>query len=191
MDAKQLRKKGLRRGFKAEAKRTADALRNEHGYGPHVRLDAVELAGQMGIDVAPLSSFPACDATRHLTRVDPTSFSAATLRLEERTMILHHDGHTVERQMSNVAHEIGHVVLNHEDSPPLSPEGCRDIHADIENEATYFGSVLLVPDEAVLSLARQGRTIAESSAILGVSVQMMRWRYNDSGAAKRLQRARR
>jgi hypothetical protein len=190
VDASQLRKRKLRHGFKAHAKRTANELREEHGYSRIARIDAIELAEAMNITVAPLSSFPECVTTLHLTNNDPTSFSAATLRLEEQTMIVHHDGHTIERQMSNVGHEIGHVVLAHEDSPPFSLNGCRDIYADIENEAAYFGSVLLVPDEAVLTLARKGRTIAESAEILGVSVQMMQWRFNDSGAARRLRRAR-
>ena len=184
----QLKKRKPRHGFKADANRRTAALRAEHGCSAHGRIDCLELAQSMGITVVRLSDLDDCDAVHRLTSVDPSSFSAATLRHEHGTAILLNDAHSPERQASNLAHEIGHIVLEHQDAPPLSDAGCREIDAVVEVEADIFGSILLVPEQAVLRYARAGKTIEESAEALGVSTQMMRWRHNMCGASKRVQR---
>lgn len=186
IEQSQLKKRKPRHGFKAHAKRAGLALRVEHGWAADSRIDCFELAAAMDVTVLGLSDLDACDAVHQLLRVDPNCFSAATLHSEDGIAVLLNDGHAPERQASNLAHEIGHVALTHEGAPVLSDSGCREHDAEVEIEANYFGSVLLVPDAAVLRLARAGLTIAQAADELGVSTQMMQWRYNDSGAAKRL-----
>ena len=76
----------------------------------------------------------------------------------------------------------------HDDCPPLTDAGCRELDADIEAEADYLGSVLLIPDPAAVAIVRQATPIAAAAAAFGVSEQMMRWRINDSGAMIRASR---
>lgn len=182
----QLKKRKPERGFKAHAKRQTVSLRQKHGWSEHGRIDCFELAVAMGITIAKLTESPEVEAVEQLVNQDPSCFSAVTVYRGDAATIIVNDAHSPERQASSLAHEIGHVALAHEDAPFLSDTGCRELDVVVEVEASYFGSVLLVPDAAVLRLARRGLTIPQAAEELGVSTQMMQWRYNDSGAARRV-----
>lgn len=184
----QLRKRKLPYGFKAEAKRRTLEVRRDAGFSDRDPLDCYELARQMDITVVRLSDVEPSDHTHHLSTVEPGALSAATVRRGDRVGIWLNDSHARERQMSNLAHEIAHVVLGHEDSPPLNDSGCRDFDADVEGAADYFGSVLLVTDDAALTIVRTGTSLEHAAQQYGVSHQLMRWRLNDSGAQARVQR---
>lgn len=186
-----LRRRQLRRGFKAQAKRESTSLRRAHGFGDHDPLDVWELAQAIGVPIFGLSDLGLDNPhVRHLRDVEPTVFSAALVPCGEAKGILVNDGHSDERQVSSVAHELAHVACQHEDTPVLSDSGCRELHADVEAEADYYGSVLLVTDAAVMKFARGGASVDEAAATFGVSRQMMQWRFNDCGAAKRVLRER-
>ena len=185
-----LQKRKLRHGFKAAAKRKAIAMRRAHGLSDVDEFDCHKIANAEGIVVYKLTSYGSSPHVDHLLEVDQQAFSALTLRYEDVVAIVVHDGHSAERQRSSLAHELAHVLLGHEDTPPLNPSGCRELHADIEAEADYLGAVLLVTDDAVMHYARQDVPLEVAASRLGVSVPMMRWRYNDSGARRRIQRER-
>lgn len=186
VEQNELKKRQPEHGFKAHAKRQSAALRQKYGWSADERIDCFDLAEAMGISISRLTEHEEREAVEQLVHHDPSCFSAATLHLDGATRVILNDTHNPERQTSNLAHEIGHVWLAHEEAPFLSDAGCRELDVVVEVEAAYFGSVLLVSDAAVLRLARSGLTIPESAAELGVSTQMMQWRYNDSGAARRL-----
>lgn len=185
-----LQKRKLRHGFKAEAKRQAIAMRRAHGLGDVDEFDGHKIAKAEGIFVYTLTLLRPSPHVDHLLDVDPQALSALTLRDGDNVAIVVHDGHSAERQQSSLAHELAHVLLDHEDTPPLNDSGCREMHADIEAEADYLGSVLLVTDDAVMHYARQDVPLEVAASRLGVSVPMMRWRYNDCGARRRLERER-
>lgn len=185
-----LQRRRLRHGFKAEAKRQALSLRRAHGISEIDEFDCRTAIEALGIFVYPLTTHAPSPHVDHLMDVDPRALSALTIRAGDAVGILVHDGHSHERQRSSLAHELAHLVLGHEDTPPLSDFGCREIHADIEAEADYLASVLLVTDEAVMHYARQDIPLDVAASRLGVSVPMMRWRHNDSGATRRIERER-
>ena len=189
LSRRALRKRKLRHGFKAAAKRDSIHLRRLHGYGDHQPLDVWHLAGRLEVTVLRLSEFGEDNPHVHqLLNVDPKVFSAALVPCGDVHGIIVNDAHAEERQTSSLAHEISHVACGHEDTPVLSDSGCRELHADVEAEADYFSSVLLVPEPAVMRLARAGVSIEAAAEQFGVSRQMMQWRYNDSGAQKRIAR---
>jgi hypothetical protein len=187
----QLRKRKLRHGFKAAAKRHSLELRRVHGYGETDSVDCYDLADEAGIEIVRLSELPASTHTHHLTEIAPEVMSAATVKHEDKVAIWINNHHSRPRQMANLAHEIGHVALDHQHTPVLNDGGCREHDADIEAEADYFGSVLLVTDRMALDVFETGEPIDEAAERCGVSRQLMQWRVNDSGAAKRVQRVRR
>lgn len=51
---------------------------------------------------------------RHLTVTAQESWSAATLRNGNASLIIINNGHANTRQNNSLAHEIGHIVLRHE-----------------------------------------------------------------------------
>ncbi|MBL8776057.1 MAG: ImmA/IrrE family metallo-endopeptidase [Acidimicrobiales bacterium] len=187
----QLRKRKLPYGFKAAAKLQSLRVRSAAGAGVHDRVCCFELADQLDIKIIRLSEMPESEYSHHLTHVEPNAMSAAIVRRRDRVGIWLNDSHSPARQQSNLAHELAHVILDHQDAPPLNETGCRELHAGVEAEADYFGSVLLVPEPAAVEVVRSGVPLVKAAEHFGVSEQMMRWRINDSGAHVRTGRERR
>lgn len=185
----QLHKRDLPHGFKAKAKRRSLEVRVAAGFADDDPLDCDRLAHHLGITIVRMSELEPNQHTYHLSEVEPGALSAATVRRGNKTGIWLNDSHSDARQSSNLAHEIAHVLLGHEDAPPLNESGCREYHAGVEAEADYMGSVLLVTDAAALTVVRGGMSIEDAAFEFGVSPQLMRWRVNDSGARIRVQRA--
>lgn len=181
----------LRHGFKTEAKRLAADIRAELSLAPVAPLDPWALADHLAIPVWTLTDMRqhapgACD---RLLGPCCSDFSAmiATVGLER--VIVHNDAHEDPRQRANLTHEFAHVLLFHE--AKITGDGWLDSYDDEqEEEAKWLGSLLLVTDEACLKSCRDGLTVEQAADWLGVSVEMMRWRLNSSGAQKRVDRAR-
>src|SRR4030095_9462634 len=101
------------------------------------------------------------EAIGHFHNSARETFSAVTVVLGSRRLIVVNDSHAATRQASNLAHELGHVVLEHEPHRLVIQNGCRVWNSEMENEATWFGGALLVPREAALLVARGGVPIPE------------------------------
>jgi Zn-dependent peptidase ImmA (M78 family) len=122
--------------------------------------------------------------------LDTAAFSAATLACgPTRRVILHNDGHDWRRQRSNIAHEIAHLVLKHPFTLPIDGYGCRNIDRDVEEEATWLGATILIPDAAALHIVRAALSTPAACELYGVSAPLLRMRINASGARVRLARA--
>lgn len=185
---------GFRRGFKTEANSLAADLRGELRLRPLDALDPFRLAQHLDIPVLPMSTFLAeAPAIVHLRDVEPEAFSAGTVFAGTKRAIVYNDSHCLARQNSDVAHECGHALLQHPPRPALDHRGCRDWDQDIEDEAAWLGGVLLVPEDAAIEIARQRQwpTIEAAAIHFGVSVEMINYRVNVTGARTRVDRMRR
>ena len=101
---------------------------------------------------------------------------------------MHNNSHSPGRQASNVCHELAHGLLLHKPTPTFDDQGCRYWSKEVEDEANWLSGVLLVPDEAAISVVRRGIDPARAAYYYGVSAQMMKFRINVSGARKRVKR---
>jgi len=181
----------FRWGFKAEAERLSLVVREELGLQPPDRLDPFALAEHLAIPVASLDALrvAAPGAVAHLCEEDPAAFSAATVFRGTRRLILFNPVHSAGRQANSLAHELAHVLLEHEPGPALAPNGCRVWDADAEDEADWLGGALLVPRDGIIPVLSATGSIAQAAEHFGVSVQLMTWRYNKTGVAAQLRRA--
>lgn len=177
----------FRRGFKAETERLVVDIRNEFGVPPRGRLDAFKLAKWLDIETVPISH-AGPEALGKLEAVN-CNFNAATVRKGHGHIIFYNDLSNSARQQSDIAHELGHIYLEHEMSPISTGDKLRDI--DVEKEADWFGFALLIPTQAALSIARANLTDAEGAELLGVSEEALRYRMNMTGARKRARQNRR
>jgi len=185
---------GLRRGFKSEANATAREIRAELGLSTAAPLDPWKLAEHLAIPVVGISTMmgDARTAVVRLTKIDPRSFSAVTVfRGYSRRMIVVNDAHSRRRQASDVAHELAHCLLLHEPRPAFDDGGVRAWDEDEEDEADWLAGALLVSDEAAVAIVRRGLSIRDATRLYGVSVRMMQFRINVTGARKRVERAER
>jgi Zn-dependent peptidase ImmA (M78 family) len=184
----------LRRGFKTEAEHIAAEIRRELGLTLHARLDPRRLASHLDIPLWSLSQLPVlapsigglADAIAYLTSADTGALSAVTVFCGNVRTIVHNDGHSPERQASNVTHEAAHGLLLHPPAPVLDRRGCRLWNPDVEDEATWLAGTLLIPGPAAWRAARRKLSLEEIADRFGCSSEMARWRLNMTGARRLL-----
>jgi IrrE N-terminal-like domain len=171
----------VRRGFKAEAERIALREREALGHGPRDRLDPRDLAVHRNVVVLPLESLRAVipDDIEHLLVVDVSCFSAATVIRGGRAMVVYNESHALVRCVNSIAHELAHLILEHEPTSAFDAFGHRNFPSDAEEEATWLAGCLLVPKDGIrLVMASYGNDVARGATHFGVSTQLMQWRIN-------------
>lgn len=172
----------FRRGFKAEAERLALDVRDEVGAGPYGRLAPAQVAEEYGIRMLDLSELACTDGGALDDDV-----SAVTVVQGTRRLIVVNDGMSRVRQRSAVAHELAHILLEHDPSAIL--DGRRQWQPAVEAEADWLGGCLLVPKGAAIGCAMAGMSDRAVSARYGTSVALARWRMNVTAARFIAQRA--
>jgi hypothetical protein len=180
-----------RRGFKSEAEATGREIRRELGLAPLDPLDPRALAAHLEIPIVALSDIAhSRPAILPLLRHEQAAFSAITVFSGSGRLIVHNDSHSPGRQNSNIAHELAHGLLLHPPTPALDNKGCREWDEDIEDEANWLAGVLLITEDAALSIVRRRHALAVAADMYSVSVPMVRFRINCTGARQRVARAR-
>ena len=182
-------KSGFRRGFKKRCEEVVSKARVDLGLAGYAPFDPFAYARLLGVPCVPVSALGryGCpeESLAHVAGAGRRDFSAVTIREGTRYLIVYNDNNDPERQKSDVAHELAHILLEHEAGPLFGLGGCRDVDDLREKEAAWLGGALLVPEHVALFVARRGLTVEEAAERYGVSEEIMRWRLNASGALKR------
>ncbi len=184
----------FRRGFKSEAERTAEHVRGELALGPLDRLDCFVLAEAWGIPVVSIGELRgdgASDATIRRLMSPEARFSAATVVSGPRRLIVYNPRHESPRKASSLAHELAHVILEHEAAPAIGVGGCRHWDGRQEAEADWLGAALLVPRAGALAWMLESDDADSGAENFGVSVELFRWRINHTGVLRQVQKLRR
>jgi Zn-dependent peptidase ImmA (M78 family) len=180
----------LPRGFKANAEREAVRLRQELGLRSVDRLEFDALAEYLHIKI--VSADRLIDRTRleELERVQAYAFSAATFDVNGKSYIVTNPLRTSDRQASDVAHELSHLMLKHDLSEVREVGGLpfRTCRPDEEEQATAFGGTILLPRPLLMDAVHRNLGPAQIAASYGVTEEMARYRYNSTGVAKQLAR---
>ena len=73
------------------------------------------LAHKLDIVVWTTAEVPDLDPTvlKHLTKVDPQSWSAVTLRCPDADLVIINETHVEGRQNNSLMHEVAHIILKH------------------------------------------------------------------------------
>ncbi|MFC4005025.1 ImmA/IrrE family metallo-endopeptidase [Prauserella oleivorans] len=176
----------LRRGFKAYAQRLALDVREEMGIGVFAPLDPYALAELYGIAVYDLSDLPLpAEVLRHVTGPAADAFSGALIAVGTGRVIVENHAHDITRRRSTIAHEMAHVLLEHEFGLLLTGASlCGSTSATVEQEAAELSGELLVPRDAARMAAFRGWTDATVARYFRVSRRMARWRLNATGARR-------
>ena len=177
----------FRRGFKTEAEYYAIMYREELSLSPTAPMSPLVLARHLEIPVLPLTS---CECIiisdiRFLTSKN-SGFSAITIILNTYRAIFFNDKNHPNRQNSDIAHELGHIILGHRTGIPLFEDGHRNFDPKIEREASWLGDTLLVPRPAALEIARIEMPVAQAARHYGVSQDLMNYRLNVTGVRRQV-----
>jgi hypothetical protein len=184
----------LRRGFKSEAERTAELVRRDLGLEPLDRLDCFALAEAWGIPVVSLGELRddgASEASIGRLMSRDAGFSATTIVVGPRRLIVYNPRHEAGRKASSLAHELAHVILEHEAAPAIGVGGCRHWDGVEEAEADWLGSALLVPRAGALAWMLESDDIDAGARNFGVSVELFRWRINHTGVVRQADKEKR
>ena len=181
----------FQRGFKAQANRIALGLRKRIDLPETAPLDPRDLFPLFSIQVLALSDFQqACPAEASVLLSGGSGFSAMLLSVGNGLRIaIHNDSHSPGRQMSNLAHELAHVLLVHPPEVVCTGDLGRESNSLVEAEAAYLGGCLLVPNEAAHRLAALRVDVESAAQKFGVSEDMIRYRLRVSGALLRSRRS--
>jgi IrrE N-terminal-like domain len=184
----------FRRGFKSDAERTAEVVRGDLGLGPLDRLDCFSLAEAWGIPVVSLGELREDGASEASIRrlMSPESgFSATTVVVGPRRLIVYNPRHELGRKASSLAHELAHVILEHDAAPAIGVGGCRHWDGRQEAEADWLGSALLVPRAGALEWMLESDDLDAGASNFGVSVELFRWRVNHTGVLRQVEKLKR
>jgi Zn-dependent peptidase ImmA (M78 family) len=181
-------KKPLPLSFRRRAEKLATDERAALGLTPTCRLDPRALAARHSIKIVELSELPGVsdEARAHLLKRDSKDLSALCVGHDDAVVIIVNDSHTPQRQANSICHEVAHVLLGHTPGEILDHSGVRVYPERQEDEASWLAGALLVPVKGLRLLhSRQARSQIEEN--YGVSPELLRWRCNMHGLAKRNQ----
>ncbi len=177
----------LRRGFKSEAERIARGVRSDMGLNAAKSVAPEDLATLIGIEIRAGDELVQRERFRELERIQPESFSACTLRPSpERVVIVYNPLSAKSRRRSDLAHELAHILLDHELSrlERLGEVTFFSCDAIQEEEAGWLSGCLLLPRALLLAETRRGVSAKEIARKCGVSEQMAQYRLNVTGVLR-------
>lgn len=183
----------MRRGFKAEAERTAQEIRTKMGKRPADPLDAIDLAKHLGADVRRADELTPLAKLQALEELQPGAFSACTFTLGERHVIVYSPLASPGRTQSDIAHEIAHILLGHvvKEVRKIGGVAFFICDPDEEQEANWLAGCLLLPRPLLLVATRRGMNAAAIADTYRVSEQMAAFRLRITGVERQHTIARR
>lgn len=185
----------MRRGFKTQCESISAEIRAEIGLDARAPLDPRQLAQHLEIPVHPLSALKGGGVKKAIRQVnggDRSILSALTIFPNwpsRQRIIVYNDFHSLARQNSDVSHELSHGLLLHEPRHAII-NGCRDYNKTEEDEAAWLSGCLLVPRDAAVQIAKAQQPLSDAADTYGVSLDMMTWRINSTGAQRQANAAR-
>ena len=187
----------LDRGFKAWAERTATAIRAELDLSSTAPLPPARLAEHLGVVLWTCADVPGItsDILQQLIVNDPCGWSAVTVAVQDRVIVVYNDRKSRGRQASDITHELAHVILSHDPATVILSESIdlsmRTFDQKQEDEANCLAWALLVPRDALFD-ARKSRLPLDSIATaFGVTETLVQYRLRMTGIDLQLQRRRR
>jgi hypothetical protein len=184
---------------KAELARRAVQVRlDDLGIDQYQAFSPYDLAAEHGVDVYGLDDLDQAGCAKSTIEFFSSTasgiWSAALVPRGTGCFIVENTSHNPQRRRSNVAHEMAHLILEHEFDWILfsadAKGGCRNpATKELESEAAELGAELLIPVEAARRAAIYDLTNEQVAAAYDISVEMATWRMNATGARKFAARA--
>lgn len=184
----------FRRGFKAESERLSLAVRRRFGLKPTDSLKPESLADHLGaILVTPEEMVLSVQALKALRGIHTHNWDAVTITNGDSHLIVYNPKQPRRRIPTTLMHELSHLLLEHEPSTiVLYPEGNvalrQEYSPELESEADWMASVLLLPRPALLSIKRLKLSDEQAMDKYGVSPDILKMRWNVSGVAAQTSR---
>lgn len=183
----------MRRGFKAQAERSAAAARDALGVPPNAPIDPWAFAAHLGVRILEFAKLGlSAQETSQLTIIDGDSWSAMTLQLDGAFAIVLNPAHAITRQRNDLMHELAHIELEHAPARvEVSERGLlllSDYSDEQEQEADWLAAALLLPREGLVKLRSARHSTPEIANRYGVSEALCEWRLRMTGVDVQMRR---
>lgn len=181
------------RVYKTWCETYATDIRKELGVASHGSLDSHLLAKHLRIEVITPHDVPGLSpaALAVLIRNDgktPSCWSAVTLVVADKAIVILNSSHSPARQASDLTHELAHRIRGHEPHEmELSAEGMMFIASYDklqEEEADWLAGCLLLPRAALVHIKKKQLSIEDAAVTYGVSKAMVTYRLAMTGVNK-------
>ncbi len=138
------------RGFKTWCENISVTIRKRLGLLPSSPLSPYVLAEKLGVEVWKLEDVPDLAKTtyEHLVSQQGDEWSAVTVVVNDKHIIITNPKHSLARQSSNLMHELAHIIKKHNAAQMfMSQTGymLRSFDEKQEAEADWFAGTLLLP----------------------------------------------
>lgn len=175
----------MQRGFKSYAEGLAVEIRQEMDIPAHGRLCAFELTKFLCIPTIGFSKLiPAAKelgVTANQLKALEKEVHGLCIPFGPGRAILYNDNNHPARQQSDIAHEASHVLLRHPLADVVSG-AVTQRSKELEDEAAHLSGTLLLPLPAALHVLARGISPTAAAEEYGISVEMVTYRCNVSGA---------
>lgn len=184
----------MKRGFKSQCEKRSVELRKTLGLDPASPLSAKDIAEHVNVTIWSTLEIEGLDSDdlKQLTVVDADSWSAFTLRMGNRHLIVYNSSQSGPRVNSVCMHELAHIILGHElHDAHISSEGHlipSNYNKEQEDEADWLGGTLLLPRPALLKIRTLQLTNDEVEERYNCSKSMIIWRFRMTGVDSQLAR---
>lgn len=182
----------FQRGFKSWCENIALQYRKEMKLQPIDPIDPIVLAQKLAVTVWMPEEIPglAPETLQVLTKDDPDSWSAMTLCVGEKNLIVLNSAHPPGRISSSLAHELSHIIIGHKavriDVTDDNLLILRNYDKKQEVEADWLAGCLLLPREAILHIRRKRMDTSLVLKTYHVSNPMFEYRVRITGVDRQL-----
>lgn len=179
----------MRRGFKAHAERLADETRREMGLGSTQQTDVMQLAEHVGATVRRADKLTSLSKLEELEALQPGAFSACTFHIRGKPVVVYTPLASRGRMQSDIAHEVAHILLEHEVQSVQQLDGISffTCDPDEEQEANWAAGCLLLPRKLLYVAADQGLSSEDIANEYGVSRSMADFRLRATGVLRQIE----
>jgi Zn-dependent peptidase ImmA (M78 family) len=184
----------LERGFKSWTEQIALSVRREMGLSCSAPLPAVDLARHLDVLVWSPHDVPGLppEVLDQLLNRDPDGWSAVSCYIGGEALIIYNPRHSTGRMNSDLAHELAHILLEHDPSKiVLSQDGSiamRSFNDKQEEEANWLGWCLLLPRDALVHIVKSSMQMQIAAAKYCVSEQLLEFRLRMTGVRRQFRR---
>lgn len=182
----------MQRGFKSRCEQIAKRCRRNLNVSLDAPLPFARLADDLGIVLWTPADVPGLDedTVQQLSVADAGAWSAVTVDLDGRRVVVVNSAQDARRIPNNVVHELAHVILGHAAARvDISEDGhlWLSTHGrEQEDEADWLAAALLLPRDGLLQRFTRQRDAARIADHFKVSVALVRWRLNATGVARQV-----
>jgi Zn-dependent peptidase ImmA (M78 family) len=156
-------------------------------------MDSWRLAQHLDIKVKTTAQFPGLEAEDRMLLEADDSWSAVTLEVKGKKLVILKDSNSPGRKSSDLTHELAHQLLGHQATGVgVSMAGHLLVHAfsrEEEDQANWLSGCLLLPRTALIHIRKKFVEDVAAARAYTVSVAMLKYRLGVTGVNHQLRRA--